>query len=175
MRVFTKLLALFALCATLSSVSHAQAKVTLTWNAFTNEPIVAGEYIYYGGAKGVYTNKIDAGIATSLTLTNLLFGNTYHFAATTYSLAGAESALSLDVADQVPYPPAELQAGTLTTKAKQFKLSVLGVANHPYVIQATPDLVHWTNIATVTADANGLLSYTDSTINYPRRFYRTRS
>ena len=79
------------------------ANVTLAWNLSTN-PIVAGINIYFGGASGVYTNKTDAGMASSLTISNLASGDTYYFAATTYSAAGAESALSSEVSYTVPMP-----------------------------------------------------------------------
>ena len=83
----------------------AQANVTLTWTPSTN-PIVAGFNIYYGGTSGVYTNKTNAGTTTSLTISNLLNGSTYYFAASTYSTAGAESALSGEVSYTVPTTPA---------------------------------------------------------------------
>ena len=79
----------------------AQANVTLAWNPSTN-PIVAGYKIYYGGASGNYTNKTSVGTNTSFTVSNLLNGGTYYFAASTYSAAGAESALSSEVSYTVP-------------------------------------------------------------------------
>ncbi len=79
----------------------AQTNVTLAWNPSTN-PIVAGYKIYYGGASGNYTNKTSVGSATSFTVSNLLNGGTYYFAASTYSAAGAESALSTEVSYTVP-------------------------------------------------------------------------
>ena len=81
----------------------AQANVTLAWNPSAN-PIVAGFNIYYGGQSRVYTNEINAGTNTSLSISNLLNGSTYYFAATTYSAAGAESALSSEVSYTVPLP-----------------------------------------------------------------------
>jgi hypothetical protein len=96
----------------------ASANVTLAWNSINN-PMVAGYNIYYGGASGVYTNKTSAGLATSLTVSNLANGNTYYFAATTYSAAGAESAFSSEVSYTVPatpvnQPPTLNPIGTVT-------------------------------------------------------------
>ena len=82
---------------------YAQASVTLAWNPSTN-PIVAGFNIYYGGQSRIYTNEINAGANASLSISNLLNGSTYYFAATTYSAAGAESALSSEVSYTVPLP-----------------------------------------------------------------------
>ena len=64
--------------------------------------LVAGFNIYYGGVSRAYTNKTSAGAATSLTISNLIPGTTYYFAESTYSAAGAESALSSEVSYTVP-------------------------------------------------------------------------
>lgn len=87
--------------------AFASANVTLAWNRSSN-PIIAGYDIYYGGASGVYTNVIDAGNNTSVTISNLINGATYYFAAATYSAAGAVSALSGEVAYTIPQPPPTL-------------------------------------------------------------------
>jgi enamine deaminase RidA (YjgF/YER057c/UK114 family) len=81
--------------------AQAVRNVTLMWSPISN-PIVAGFNIYYGGVSGVYTNKTDVGGATILTISNLLNGKTYYFAISTYSAAGAESALSGEISYTVP-------------------------------------------------------------------------
>jgi hypothetical protein len=150
---------------------QAQANVTLAWNP-SSDPLVAGYNIYYGGISGVYTNKTSVGTATSLTISNLVNGNTYYFAATTYDAAGAESAFSSQVAYTVPTPPAGVQL--LVTAAKQFVLTVTGPAGHTYDIQATQNFKTWTVIGTVTVGAGGSLNFTDpNAANFSRRFYRT--
>ncbi len=110
------------------------ANVTLAWNKSCDTNLVAGYNIYYGGGvttgtniqihaaytdtcgnlipaytnyfSGVYTNKLTVvGITnTSVTVSNLQNGMTYCFAATTYSLQGAESAFSSEVSYTVPFP-----------------------------------------------------------------------
>jgi hypothetical protein len=87
--------------------AFASANVTLAWNR-SSDPIIAGYDIYYGGTSGVYTNVIDAGNSTSVTISNLINGATYYFAAATYSAAGAVSALSSEVAYTIPQPPPTL-------------------------------------------------------------------
>jgi hypothetical protein len=74
----------------------ATGSVTLAWNASTN-PIVTGYKVYYGGACGAYTNEICAGNATNITISNLVPGATYYFAATTYAASGMESPFSGEV------------------------------------------------------------------------------
>lgn len=75
--------------------------VTLAWNPST-DPAIAGYNVYYGGASHIYTNKISIGKATSVTISGLVQGITYYFAATTYSTAGLESAISGELAYLVP-------------------------------------------------------------------------
>lgn len=77
------------------------SSVTLAWNSSTDST-VAGYNIYYGGASYTYTNKISVGNATSVNISGLLQGQTYYFAATTYSGSGAESAFSGELAYLVP-------------------------------------------------------------------------
>jgi hypothetical protein len=151
---------------------RSQANVTLAWNS-SSDPIVTGFNIYYGGASGVYTNKTSAGVATSFTISNLVLGTTYYFAATTYDAAGAESALSSEVSYTVPMPPPGVQL--LVTSARRFVLTVTGPVGHTYHIQATQDFKTWTIIGTATVGANGSLNFTDTNAaSFSKRFYRTR-
>jgi hypothetical protein len=160
------------ICMALITSGQAQANVTLAWSS-SSDPIVAGYNIYYGGTSGVYTNETSVGLATSLTIPNLVAGATYYFAATTYSAAGAESALSGEVAYTVPMPAAGLQLGV--NASKQFVLTMTGPVGHKYDIQATQDFITWTVIGTVTVGANGSFTFTDTNAaSFTKRFYRTR-
>ncbi|HWW01934.1 MAG TPA: fibronectin type III domain-containing protein [Candidatus Acidoferrum sp.] len=80
------------------------ANVTLAWDP-SSDPTVIGYRIYYGLAAGTYTNMVDVGAATSVTVSNLVPGATYQFAATTYNLAGLESAYSTEISYTVPALP----------------------------------------------------------------------
>jgi hypothetical protein len=160
------------ICMAFIMFVRAQANVTLAWNPSSN-PLVAGFNIYYGGASGVYTNKTSVGTATSVTIPDLVIGATYYFAATTYSAAGAESALSSEVAYTVPEPPAGLQLGV--TPTKQFILTMTGPVGHVYEIQATQNFQTWRVIGTVTVGTNGSFTFTDTNAaSFSKRFYRTR-
>lgn len=86
-----------------SPVTANSGNLTLAWDPMSN-PIVAGFNIYYGHESGVYLYKVRAGNVTSLVLSNLPTGLDYYFAATTYTAAGAESALSGEVYFYFPRP-----------------------------------------------------------------------
>jgi hypothetical protein len=98
-RVFS--LVLLALVFMQFPALAATTSVTLAWNSSTDSTI-AGYNIYYGGASHTYTNKISVGKATSVTISGLVQGETYYFAATTYSASGLESPFSGELAYLVP-------------------------------------------------------------------------
>ena len=51
--------------------------------------------------------------------------------------------------------------------------SLTGTPGQTYVLQASTDMIHWTAISTNVADANGLLSLTDTNAGqFSSRFYR---
>ena len=154
-----------------SATLPAGASVTLAWNTST-DPNIAGYNLYYGGASRTYTNEVNAGLASSATVSGLTIGATYYFAVTAYDSFGQESGYSSEVTYLVPEPQPTLQTSRAT--AGQFMLMVTGQASHTYNIEATQDLKVWTVIGTVTIGAGGGSSFTDTNAaNFPQRFYRT--
>jgi hypothetical protein len=161
---------LLILTALITSV-QAAGSVTLAWNR-SSDTNVAGYNVYYGGASGAYTNEISAGSATNATISGLVQGTTYYFAATTYSSLGVESSFSSEVSYTVPIPPG-VQLRVKPTR--QFTLTVTGTIGHTYNIQATQDFKTWTVIGTVTVGVSGSVNFTDTNAaSFSRRFYRTR-
>jgi hypothetical protein len=145
---------------------------TLAWNRST-DPIVVGYNLYYGGASGIYTNKMTVGPVTNAVTSGLLVGATYYFAAKSYSASGTESLYSSEVSYTVPTPAQRVKLQV--TPAKQFILTVTGPVGRTYDILATQDFKTWTVIGTVTVGATGSLDFTDTNAaSFPRRFYRTR-
>ncbi len=130
----------------------AEANVKLAWNPIS-DPIVAGFNIYYGGASGVYTNEVDAGTNTSLTISNFVVGATYYFAATTYSAVGAESSMSSEVSYTVPGSPVN-QPPTLNP-----------IANLTINENAGPQSVPFANITSGNPGQGQTLSVTASSSN----------
>jgi hypothetical protein len=84
------------------AVSLAQTQsVTFGWEA-DSDPSIAGYNIYYGTASQDYTNKLSFGDVTTATVSNLVPGVTYYFAADTYDASNQESALSPEIVYTVP-------------------------------------------------------------------------
>jgi hypothetical protein len=167
MRLLGRLLTL----AVLGITVQAGQGVTLAWNPST-DPTVVGYNIYYGGASGSYTNMINAGNATTATISGLIPGTTYYLAATTYNSSSIESPFSSEVSYTVPILPG---VQFRVTPTRQFILTVTGPVGHTYDIQATQDFKTWTVIGTVTVGAGGSLDFTDTNAaSFSKRFYRAR-
>src|SRR5256886_14109836 len=83
---------LTVLCSLAPALSSA-AQVTLAWDPNT-ETDLAGYKLYYGTSSGSYPSSVDVGNLTSYTLSGLLEGRTYYFAATAYDLNVSESGFS---------------------------------------------------------------------------------
>jgi len=77
-----------------STRSSQAANVLLSWNANT-EPDLAGYKVYYGNSSRNYGTPINAGNATSYTVTGLTPG-TFFFAITAYDTSGNESGFSAE-------------------------------------------------------------------------------
>jgi hypothetical protein len=155
----------------LGTTVQAGESITLAWDQ-SSDTNVAGYKIYDGVASHTYTNVVNAGSATNATISGLVQGTTYYFAATTYSSLGVESPFSSEVSYTVPIlPGVQLRV----TPTRKFILTVTGPINHTYDIQATQDFKTWKVIGTVTVGTNGLSVFTDTNAaSYSRRFYRTR-
>jgi hypothetical protein len=86
------------------------AELSLAWDANT-EPDLAGYNIYFGTASRDYSDPINVGDVTEVTLTGFDEGSTYYFAATAYDEDGNESAYSEELvhtfSNGKPKPPPE--------------------------------------------------------------------
>ena len=81
--------------------AFATGSVALAWNPSISTN-VAGYKIYYGVASGVYNNTIPVGNSTNVTVTGLVEGTTYYFAATAVDALGVESQFSNETSYSVP-------------------------------------------------------------------------
>ncbi len=97
--VFISLVAItLILFLCMSNVYSAQA--TLSWNP-NSESDLAGYKVYYGNSSGSYSFNVDVGNQTSYTISNLVEGKIYFFAATAYDFSGNESGYSNEVSYDV--------------------------------------------------------------------------
>jgi hypothetical protein len=153
---------------------------TLQWDA-SSESTTSGYYVYYGTEGGV-TNRIDAGLATSLTLTNLTLGVTNHLFVTAYNALGLESETSA-VAQyvQLAAPPVVDAASSLTVKPNStggsaVTLRVATVVGENYVIQVSTNLRDWSDVVSIPGATTAQTEYTDSeAAQHTMRFYRVIS
>ena len=151
---------------------QAGQSVILAWNA-TADPTVAGYKAYYGMATHTYTDVMDVGKATNVTISGLVAGASYYFAVTSYNTIGLESQYSSEVHYTVPEALVRLKIRAAS--AGQFVLTVTGQSGRPYEILATQDFKIWSIIGTATMPAGGSLDFTDTNAaSFPRRFYRTQ-
>ncbi len=159
-----------ALAAT--PAAPAGESINLTWDP-SPDAAVTGYNIYYGVTSGVYPNAINVGNVTSATISGLIAGTTYYFAATAYYADGMEGMFSNEISYTIPASIPALQIRSAA--AGQFILTVNGLAGHTYQIMATTDLKTWTIIGTETVGTGGSLEFTDTNAaSYPTRFYRTQ-
>jgi hypothetical protein len=178
------LLFISAFCFLLSNLPA----VTLAWNALS-DPGVAGYNVYYGGASGTYTNELNAGSATNITINGLLHGATYYFAATAYYANDIESLFSDEVVYLVPPVPVLLSAlpqykvtsfyatnrlGQRVLASTWLLTNLVLSANFTgvWTLQASTNLFNWATYKTGTGAVTGIKVPVTNTL--PRRFFRLR-
>jgi hypothetical protein len=89
----------FFLLIALAGQARAE-QVSLAWDANT-EPDLGGYKLYYGTAAQAYSQVINVGKNTQVTVGNLSQGVTYFFSVTAYNLQGAESDYSNEIQNSV--------------------------------------------------------------------------
>jgi hypothetical protein len=80
----------------------ATGTVTLAWDPSPGTNTIASYNLYYGGASGTYANVVSAGTNTTVSISNLVEGATYYFAATAVDTDGLESDYSTEVSALMP-------------------------------------------------------------------------
>lgn len=76
--------------------------VTLAWDPSPGTNVIANYNVYYGVASATYTNLAAAGTNTTVSISNLVEGATYYFAATAVDTSGLESDYSTEVSTLIP-------------------------------------------------------------------------
>jgi hypothetical protein len=116
--IITRNIITLLICCTSGTQIMADS-VTLTWDP-NSIPNLAGYRLYSGTTPGVFTQKIEVGNSTTISVSNLREGQTYFFAVTAYNTSGAESAPVNEVSYTVPSPitaAAPVQASAVATTA----------------------------------------------------------
>ena len=84
------------------SVSNAPPQsATLAWDPSPGTNVIANYNLYYGVASAPYTNVVAAGTNTTMSISNLVAGTTYYFAATAVDTSGLESDYSTEVSARI--------------------------------------------------------------------------
>jgi hypothetical protein len=159
--------------AFLANLANANS-VTLAWDPSPGGNITSYT-IYFGPASGVYTNSIDVGTATSATISNLVAGATYFFAATATDSSGLESEFSNEVSYTVPSVSGPVPVTIQITPARLALLATKARPGSSYQVLSSPDLLSWRILATITAAPDGSLQFLDPAgPTNPAAFYRLR-
>lgn len=82
--------------APVAPVTPPTAAITLAWDPSASTS-AAGYRVYWGQQSGLYNNTATVGNLTNATITGLLLGTKYYFAATAYTASGEESNFSNEV------------------------------------------------------------------------------
>jgi hypothetical protein len=180
---FVRLLAPVALALSVGSASAATFhSIPLAWNA-PPEAGITGYKVYVGAASQQYTQVLNAGTTPALSVANMEFGKTYYFAVSAVGSTGLESPLSTELSVKIAQPPLPVGGGISTNGSGQAGLNwsypVSAFSSSPqFMIESSPDLVQWTQVATVLpAAAVGGNSQT-AQFSWPfamtgaRKFYR---
>jgi hypothetical protein len=100
MVVTTRNIIILSICCTFGAPIRAD-NVTLSWDP-ASIPNLAGYRLYSGTTPGTFTQTIEVGNSTTISVSNLREGQTYFFAVTAYDTSGAESASVNEVSYTVP-------------------------------------------------------------------------
>jgi Fibronectin type III domain len=143
---------------------------TLQWQA-TPDSSVAGYAVYYSVAGSATTNRLDAGMATNVTVCNLTASSTYYFYVVAYDAGQVESGPS----NLLPYmAPAitPIRLCQVANGAMNFVFHVApNVACHvEYTENLSPPA--WQVLILATGDSNGLVAISDPIVPGHNRFYR---
>jgi hypothetical protein len=149
--------------------AQAEQSLEVAWNPSTAGG-VAGYMVYYGNSSSNYTQSIDAGTNTSLTVPGLQEGQTTYMVVVAYNAQGMQSPPSNEISYIVP------GALSVLSKAQPRSptyLSFVAAPGHTYTVQASVNLTTWSTIWRTSATTNGWVQCEDPEgANLKMRFYR---
>lgn len=143
--------------------AHAAESVTLAWDASPSTNI-ANYRIYYGVASATYTNSVSAGTNLTVSVSNLVGGRTYYFAATATDTDGLESDFSAEVSSLISLKltnqPPTLDALANVTLDENAGLKIISLSG------ITPGATNESQTLTVTAASSNAGLIPKPTVNY---------
>jgi hypothetical protein len=150
--------------------TNASLSISLAWDPSPDTNVV-GYALYYGNSPSSYTARVDVGDQTTATVAALTAGEKYYFAVTAYAADGTESLPSNWVAYLVP---GALRV-SMDPDGRCVRLWFVGVPGRLYEVQASEDLVSWTDFCTLESLVNDWIEVLDpAAANLAKRFYRVR-
>ena len=158
----------------LAETGVTQTNAVLGWNT-NSDAGFGGYFIYVGGVSGTYTNRMDAGASTEVSVDGLTPGVTYFFVVTAYLRDGTESAFSNELAVKPGSAgPLGVTLSIAINAAGVPIISGQGVQNHSYAFEATSDFTSWTTLTNGLADSSGNFNFEDTSPLPPVRAYRVK-
>ena len=145
--------------------------VTLAWDASPDDS-VNGYALYYGIENSNATNRLDVGLAQSVTLINLYAHSNYFFFATAYNVLDIESVPSGSLFYR---PPAitRVRISRQPDGATTLRFRSASGSRCRIEYASTPESSQWQTLATTDADAAGNVVVNDpSAVFSEKRFYR---
>jgi hypothetical protein len=112
------------------------------------------------------------GVKPTVTISGLLVGTTYYFAAQSVDTNELQSVLSQEISYTIPPPPAPAHLQMALQPGSQVLLTGTGPVGYQYNVQAGSTLTNWTTIGSITADTTGALQFSDPGATNSPRFYR---
>jgi hypothetical protein len=85
----------------LSARNAPPHSVTLAWDPSPGTNVIANYNVCYGVASNTYTNVVAASTNTTVSISNMVNGTTYYFAATAVDMSGLESDYSTEVSAHI--------------------------------------------------------------------------
>ena len=142
-------------------------QVILQWKAGASTS-AAGYAVYVGDSAGNYQRRLDVGLATNASLSNLTSGVRYYIVVRAYNAAGIESDPSREVTCLIPGPV--LLTGD---RFNGFQIKFVGDTNKTSQIQTSTNLLNWTTIHLIRPGTNDWVSWPDTNSSVANwRFYR---
>ena len=185
-RLFLNIFISLVLCFFLATANTFAGEANLAWDPPDVPTEVVGYKVYYGTASGVYPQSIDVGNMTSYTVSNLIDGQSYYFAVTTYNALGVESYYSNEVSKLLTSPVSfysllvnKSGQGTVTggdincgaTCSNLYllgtNLSLLATPATGYIFAGWSGACTGTDVCLVTMDAAKTVTATFAVVNTP--------